>query len=160
MATTTIEHCFSASQIKLHGPYQPAASLIKATEIEDEILDCIRVVHPEIAFNREQLNALFINSRSEIVDDEDDDIEARIIDTYTPAEIEDPATEPAPPPPVSHHDALQALEMLLQYSLQFPQNTQQLEHDLYREKRQIEAYLHQEKAKQTQRRITDYLQPS
>ena len=36
------------------------------------------------------------NPASEVVDDGDEDIEDRIINTYAPAENEDPASEPPP----------------------------------------------------------------
>lgn len=57
ITSTTIEHCFSKSQIKLHGPYQLELSphgmdpSINIEDIEDEILDCIRVAHPGLSMN-------------------------------------------------------------------------------------------------------------
>ena len=152
----TIEHCFSASQIKPHGPYQiPPA--VEPTEIEDEIYGCIRVAHPSLTILRSQLNTAFINPASEVIDDGEDDIEDRIINTFTRAERGDPISEPPPAPPVSHQTAIDALETLLLYSLQSNGNTRQLEELLQRERCRIEGYLHQEKGKQTQRRITEFL---
>ena len=137
--------CFSASQIKLHGPYQiPPA--VEPTEIEDEIYDCIRVAHPTVTILRSQLNSAFKNLASEVIDDGEDDIEDRIINTFTPAENEDPISKPPPAPPVSHQTAL---ETPLLYSLQSDGNTSQLEELLQRESRRIEGYLHREKGKQT-----------
>ena len=93
------------------------------------------------------------NPASEVVDDWDEDIEDHIIITYAPAENEDPASEPPPAHWVHHQAAIDALETLLLYSLQTDRSTRQLEEMLQREKRWIEGYLHQEKAKQTQRTI-------
>ena len=83
------------------------------------------------------------------------EVQIRII-TLTPAESEDPASEPPPVPSVPHQATIDALETLL-YSLRSDRNTSQLEEKLQRERRRIEGY---EKAKQTQRRITKFLHHS
>ena len=109
---------------------------------------------------RSQLNSTFINPASELVDDGDAGIEDRIINTFTPAEEEDPASEPPTAPRVPHQTAIDALETLLLYCLQCDRNTGQLEEMLQRERCRIEAYVYSEKAKLTQRRITEYLHHS
>ena len=114
----TVEHCFSASQIKLHGPYQlKIQPAVEPTEIEDEIYNCIRVAHPGLTNLRSQLNSTYINPASDVVDGGNTDIEDRIINSFTPAEEEDPASEPPPAPRVSHQAVIDDLETLLLYSL-------------------------------------------
>ena len=76
--------------------------------------------HPGLTI---QLNSTFINPASEVIDDRDADIEDRIINTFTPAEEEDPASERPPAPRVSHQAAIDALETLLLYCLQSDTNT-------------------------------------
>ena len=110
-----------------------------------------------LIFIRAQFNLTFINPPCEVVDDGDEDIEDRIINTFAPVEDEDPATEPPPTPPVPHQEAVDALEKLLLYYLQTDRNTRPLEEMMQREKRRIEGYLYEEKGKKTQRRITDFL---
>ena len=95
---------------------------METSEIEDEIYDCTRVAHLGLAFHYGQLNPRFINPASEVVDDGDEDIENQIINNFTPAENEDPASEPPPVPSVPHQATIDALETLL-YSPQSDRNT-------------------------------------
>ena len=59
-----------------------------------------------------------------------------------------------------HQVAIDALETLLLYCLQSDTNTSQLEEMFQRERRRVEGYVYREKAKQTQRRITEFLHHS
>jgi len=43
---STLENCFEASEVKIHGLFPPPVDVDNIQEIEDDILDCIRVSHP------------------------------------------------------------------------------------------------------------------
>ena len=132
-------------------------------EVEDEILDCIRVAHPGLRLSRSALQAQFISPPTEIVEDPTSDIENAILATYLPSQANEPETEaPLPPPLVTPHAALSYLKGLLLYSLQGDQapNTIELQDVLKREKKRIELLEVERRRQHIQHRITDFLGPS
>ena len=141
--TTTIQHCFRTSQVKVHGP---APSLISndIQDIEDDIYECIRVVHPGLQLSNTTIREEFIHPVDEYIEDAVNNIEANILASYTPVDEDEPEPEsqqPFPPPPITSDIALDGLENLLLFSLQFEStpHIQKLQDILYHEKRRIES---------------------
>ncbi|RPB21821.1 hypothetical protein L211DRAFT_888251 [Terfezia boudieri ATCC MYA-4762] len=119
--TSSLEHCFAASQVKIHGPFLPDIDLEinDMPEVEEEILECIHVVHPGLQLSRSELQHQFISPPTEVVEDLITDIENALLATYLPAEAHEPEAEaPLPPPLVTPHAALSCIESLLLFSLQ------------------------------------------
>ncbi|KAF8426745.1 hypothetical protein EV426DRAFT_702358 [Tirmania nivea] len=91
--------------------------------------------------NAKRLQAQFISSPTEVVEDPISDIENAILATYLPSEAHVPETEaPLPPSLVTPHAALSYIEGLLRFSLQGDStaNTTELQDVLKREKKRIE----------------------
>ena len=157
---STLENCFEATQVKLHRPFLPTENI---AEVEDEILDCIRVVHPDLQLSRTFLHPQFIDPPSEIVDNPISDIEDTILATYlpTPATESEPEPEAPPPPLVTPSAALAYIEGLLLFSLQAERtaNIIELQDVLKRENKRIETLEVQRRTRYIQRRITDFLPP-
>ena len=163
---STLEHYFDASQVKIHGPFQPTPESDPAVdnihEVEEDILECIRVIHPSLQLSPSELRTQFITPSAEIVEDPIDTIEHAILATYLPNEVNDPDSEAlvaATPPPVTPLAALSHIEQLLFYSLQAEPtaNIIELQHVLNHEKKQIEVLELQRRCQHVQRRITDFL---
>lgn len=94
--SSTLQHCFSISVVKIYGPFLPGQSrqdaLIIAddvTIVEDEVFDCIQVAHPTLHMARATLTALFITPAEEIVENSGEDIDSRILAGYQLAEEEE-----------------------------------------------------------------------
>ncbi|KAF8422938.1 hypothetical protein EV426DRAFT_717867 [Tirmania nivea] len=129
-------------------------------EVEEEILECIRVVHPGLQLSRSELQHQFISPPTEVVEDPITDIENALLATYLPTEAYEPETEaPEPPPPVTRCAALSYMERLLLFSLQGEPltNTTALQDVLKREKKRIEILEMERRRQHVQRRITDFL---
>ena len=163
--TTTLENCFEASQVKIHGPFLSDIDfeVDDMPEVEEEILECIRVAHPGLQLSRSALQAQFISPPTEVVEDPTSDIENAILATYLPSQANEPETEASPPPPlVTPHAALSYIEGLLLFSLQSDPtpNTTELQDALKHEKKRIELLEVERRRQNVQRRITDFLGPS
>jgi len=50
-----LESCFEASQVKIHGPLPLPVDVDNIQEVEDDILDCIRVAHPTLQLPESEL---------------------------------------------------------------------------------------------------------
>ena len=74
-------------------------------EVEEAILECIRVAHPGLQLSRSALQAQFISPPTEVVEDPTSDIENAILATYLPSQSNEPETEAPLPPPLVTPDA-------------------------------------------------------
>jgi len=128
-------------------------------QVEDDILDCIRVVHPGLQLSQSALRSQFINPATKTVEDPVTDIENGILAAYLPNEADEPEAECTVPPPVTPYEALAHIEGLLLFSLQAEPtaNINELQEVLKREKKRIETLEIQRRVQHIQRRITDFL---
>lgn len=133
VTSLTIQRCFIHSTLKVHGPAQqlvdPAAMIADERETADlteDILESITLAHPGLRrFRREEI-AEFIDQPSEVVQNSETEEEQRIIDAFSPVEIEEEvevdaleARAPAPPL-ITHAQAVDLHEQLELYRLQNP----------------------------------------
>ena len=113
-------------------------------EVEDDILDCIRVAHPTLQQSQSELRTQFIYPATETVEEDPvSEIEDGILATYLPNEADEPEADiPLTiPPPVTLHEALAYMEGLLLFSLQAEPtaNINELQEFLKREQKRIET---------------------
>jgi len=153
-----LEHCFSRSQVKLHGAAPPpsenqAAETMEA--VEEEIYDCIRVLYAR------QVNDIniqrFLEAEDEFVEDAGEDLEAQIINAYQPAltELAEPQSEPPPPARITHGVALEVLETLTLYKLQTGIMDSMQQQTFDRERRRIQGAQIAERGRQRQRTLEE-----
>ena len=85
---STLENCFEASQVKIHGPFLPApdSEVDDMPEVEKEILECIRVAHPGLQLSRSTIQLQFISPPREVIEDLTSDIENAILEAYLPSQ--------------------------------------------------------------------------
>jgi len=162
----TLEHCFSRSQVKLHGPATNSESSSTATDdagltvaVEEEIYDCIRVLYPQDA---SQINLqTFLEPEDEVVEDAVEDLENQIINAYQPVPNEeseaDVESEPKPAALIAHAVALDVLETLNLYKLQRGTMDTTLQQQYYRERRRIEGAHIAERSQQRQRTMEEFI---
>ena len=133
-------------------------------EVEEDILDCIQVVHPGLHLSYFTLRTQFIHPSIETVEDPVSDIENGILAAYLPNEADKPETDIllAIPPSVTPYEALAHIEGLLLVSLQAEPtaNIHELQDVLKREKKRIEVLEIQRRRQHTQCTITDFLGPT
>ncbi|RPB20015.1 hypothetical protein L211DRAFT_852721 [Terfezia boudieri ATCC MYA-4762] len=132
-------------------------------EIENEILECIRVMHPGLQLFPSVLQNQFIDPPNKTMEDPVIDIESGILAAYLPNEADEPDAEVslALPSPVTPHEGLAYIEGLLHFSLQATPtaNITELQDVLNCEKKRIETLEIQCRHPYVQRRITDFLGP-
>ena len=134
--TSTLEHCFEVSQVKIHGPY-PYAIKSRALKLSlRTIYESIGVAHLGFTMTRPNLRVHFIDPAIEIIQDPISDIEEQIL-AFALVEVEEPADEVHIPSPITPQTALDSIESLLLFPLQTEAtaNTIQLQDDLKREKK-------------------------
>ncbi|RPB21223.1 hypothetical protein L211DRAFT_851593 [Terfezia boudieri ATCC MYA-4762] len=166
--TSSLEHCFVASQVKIHGPFLPGIDLeIDMPEVEEEILECIHVVHLGHSFRdlNYSINLFLpllklLKIRSLILK----------MHSWQPIFLLRPMNQKPKlhylllwlHPMQLYHAALSCIESLLLFSLQGDPsvNTTALQDALKREKKRIEILEMERRRQHVQRRITDFLGPS
>ncbi|RPB27751.1 hypothetical protein L211DRAFT_845769 [Terfezia boudieri ATCC MYA-4762] len=102
------EHCFSQSQVKIHGPApQQPLEVNDPENPEEEIFDCIRVLMPQSLPTLAMVQSFVVLEDKEVVDNEED-LEERILATYqtVPDEDSDDDEIPEQPASIPHHLAL------------------------------------------------------
>jgi len=106
---STLENCFEASQVKIHGPFPLPVDVVNIQEVEGNIPDWIRVAHPTLQL---ELRTQFIHPANETVEGPVNEIEDGIMAAYLPNEADEPKADTplAIPPPVTPHEALAHIE--------------------------------------------------
>ncbi|RPB29932.1 hypothetical protein L211DRAFT_844829 [Terfezia boudieri ATCC MYA-4762] len=88
---STLENCFEASQVKIHGHFPLLLNDDNIQEVEDDVLDCIRVAG--LHLSQSAFRTLFILPVTETVEDPVSDIENGILKTYLLNEADEPEAE-------------------------------------------------------------------
>jgi len=116
---STLENCFEASQVKIHGPFPLPVDVDNIQELEDGILDCIRVAHPTLQLSQSELWTQPIYPATDTVEDPVSEIEVGILAAHLPNEASElEADIPLViPSPVTPHEVLAHIEGLLLFSL-------------------------------------------
>lgn len=136
VSALTMEHCFTKSGVKLHGSanepelQDPLTSTADArmedeiATVENELLDTIRVAHPN--FVTQDLRG-FIQLADEDVENSEQQEDELIMRTYiAPIQSEEDdaeapgSSELVPPPPISYVQALEMIEQLRIFRCQQP----------------------------------------
>ena len=164
---SVLQHCFKASQVKIHRPFLPEVlqpedyALNDIQKVENNILNYIQVIYLGFHLSQSVQQTKFICLANETIEDPISDIENEILATYLRNEANEPEADisVAIPLLVMPLAAVAHIEGLPLFSLQVEPtaNINKLQEDLKYKKKYMETLEIQHRYQHIQYRIIDFL---